>query len=107
MDMHRQRHVRFSIVAPMRPVDARNVMERHQVDKIDLRTIAVTIRGIRYRYVLSVLDVFSRFLWLRPLTDKSAEMVALELYKVYLEFGPPKIVQTDQKGIQRSFQTTL
>ena len=73
MDMHRQRHIRFSNAAPMRPVDARKVMERHQVDIVDLRTIAMTIRGIRYQYVFSVLDVFNRFLWLRPLADKSAE----------------------------------
>ena len=68
----------------MRPNDARNVMERHKVDIVDLRTISVTIRGIRYQYVLSVLDMFSRFLWLRPLADKSAETVALELYKYIL-----------------------
>ena len=98
MDMHRQRQVRFNNAAPLRPVDASNIMERHQVDIVDLRTIAVTIRSIKYQYVLSVLDVFSRFLWLRPLPDKTAETVALELYKIYLEFGPPRIVQTDQGG---------
>ena len=102
MVMHRQRQVRFNNAAPLRPVDASDIMARHQVDIVDLRTIAVTTRSIKYQYAFSVLDVFSRFLWLRPLSDKNAESVTLELYKIYLDIAPPppppRIVQIDQGG---------
>lgn len=107
LDIQRQRHTRFDNKAPLKPVDATLVMERHQVDIVDLRNIPVVIGGVRYRYVLSVLDVFSRFLWLRSLADKNADTVARELYKIYLEFGPPKIIQTDQGGEFKGVVKTL
>ena len=51
-----------------------------------------------YRYVLSVIDVFSRFVWLRPLSGKNSKCIASELEKIYLEHGPPSIIQSDQGG---------
>ena len=46
----------------------------------------VTANGISYRYVLSVMDVFSRFVWLRDLSDKCSKAIASELKSIY---GPP------------------
>ena len=43
----------------------------------------VTANGISYRYVLSVMDVFSRFVWLRALSDKCSKAIANELKSIY------------------------
>ena len=42
-----------------------------------------------YRYVLSLLDVFSRYNWLAPLTSKHASNVAAEMKKIYDMHGTP------------------
>ncbi|KAJ8300419.1 hypothetical protein KUTeg_021938 [Tegillarca granosa] len=71
-------------------------MERHQVDLVDLSSISVTLENVSYRNVLSVKDVFSRFLWLRAIPNKNSDTVANELYKIYIKFRQPKILQSDQ-----------
>ena len=67
----------FDNKAPLRPVEEHFVMERHQIDRVDMRNNRVLVSGIRYRYVMSILDVVSRYLWLCALSDKST--VAKEL----------------------------
>ncbi|CAC5385222.1 OTUD3 [Mytilus coruscus] len=42
------------------------------------------------------MDVFTRFVWLRPLSDKSSEKVAAKLCEIYAELGNTKILQSDQ-----------
>ena len=96
MDCHRSINPRFDNLAPLQPISAETIMERHQIDIVDLTAIAVTIDDKEYKYVLSIIDVFSRFLWLRALTNKNSNTVAMELYKIYIEYGPPKIIQSDQ-----------
>ena len=44
------------------------------------------------------MDVFSRFVWLRPLSMKSSRNIADELRNIYQEHGPPRIIQCDQGG---------
>ena len=73
-------------------------MERHQIDLVDMKDEGVEYGGIVYRYILTLQDVFSRFLWLRPLSRKKSTVIAHELMKVYREHGPPKILQCDNGG---------
>ena len=49
-----------------------------------------------YRYVLSVIDVFSRFVWLCALTTKCSKDISKELQTIYMEHGPPTVIQRDQ-----------
>ena len=65
----------------------------------------VTANGVSYRYVLSVLDVFSRFGWPRALSDKCIKTIANELKSIYLEHGPPKLVIQSDQG--REFKGTV
>lgn len=72
---------------------------RHQIDLIDMgQKGAVEFNGLSYRYVLSVMDVFSRFVWLRPINEKMSKNIADELRSIYLEHGPPCVIQCDQGG---------
>jgi len=52
--------------------------------------------GVQYRYILTVMDVFSRFLWAMPLTSKASKEIAWHLKSIYDVHGPPKVLQHDQ-----------
>ena len=51
-----------------------------------------------YKYLLVGVDVFSRFIFLKPLVDKTAQAVAVALYSIFCLFGHPKILQSDNGG---------
>ena len=52
------------------------MMEQVQIDLINLFSQRIEYEGNVYRYVLSVMDVFSRFHWLSPLQRKFPHHVA-------------------------------
>jgi len=86
----------FANKAPLRTIQARTVDSRHQIDLVDMSAAADKLNGTTYKYILSVLDVFSRHVWLRALADKSAETVLCATRRIYDEWNYPKIIQTDQ-----------
>lgn len=45
--------------------------------------------------LLIIVDVCNRFVFLRPMQDKSARSVALNLLSIFIDFGFPKILQSD------------
>ena len=59
---------------------------------------SVIYKGKTYKYILSLLDVFLRFHWLRPLESKHSIGVKRELKKIYLVRGFPKRLQSDNDG---------
>ncbi|XP_068741902.1 KRAB-A domain-containing protein 2-like [Montipora capricornis] len=91
-------NARFQNKAIQRPIRAKTVQVRHQIDLVDMKKSAVSKNGKTYKYILTVQDVFSRYLWLRPLTGKSSKLVARELNKLYTEVGPPRVIQSDNGG---------
>ena len=94
---HYRRNAKFLNKATLKPIRARDVQVRHQIDLMDMgKKGTVLASGISYRYVLSVMDVFSRFVWLRALSDKCSKAIAKELRGIYLEHGPPLVIQSDQ-----------
>ena len=72
------------------------MQERHQVDLFNMQSMPVTVGGITYKYIMSVIDIFSRFVFLRPLQSKESAEVAENLRNIYSEDGPPEILQSDQ-----------
>jgi transposase InsO family protein len=48
-----------------------------------------------FSLILIVIDVFTRFVLLRPLKDKRAVSIATELFKIFVDFGHPRIIQSD------------
>ena len=59
--------LRFENRARLRPIHARNVQIRHQIDLVDMEKLKTKHKGKVFKYVLSVMDVFSRYQWLVPL----------------------------------------
>ena len=67
---YRIHNVKFTNKATPSPVTAKIVQGQHQFDLMDLNKEAVNPNKHVYRYVLSVMDIVSRYLWLRPLEKK-------------------------------------
>ena len=44
-------------VAPLIPIEAKGVMERNQIDLVDMQSLCDVGPGTKYKYVLSVIDV--------------------------------------------------
>ena len=70
-------------------------MGRLQIDLVDLNAVKVKQDQVTYRYVLVIVDVMSRFLWLRALPDKTSETVAEKLKLIFMQFGTPAKIQND------------
>jgi transposase InsO family protein len=60
---------------------------------IDLKEYPLSADG--KTYCLVVIDICSRFVWLRALQDKKAQTVARSLLDILFNFGLPKIIQSD------------
>ena len=75
------------------PIRSFSVRERYIFDLIDLRSYAA--RNDAHKWLLVGLDSFSKFAWTRQLRLKSANLVVREIEKIFLEFGAPIILHTD------------
>ena len=73
----------FSNKPPLTPVISKSLQGCNQIDLVDLRSMAVSTNGIQYNYVLSVLDVFSRYLWLRPFSGENSAEVLKHLKEIF------------------------
>ena len=87
---------RFGNRAVLTPIRASNVQIRHQIDLMDIRKNAVRSCGVTYQYILTVIDVFSRYLWMQPLESKRSSEIARRLTAIYIEHGPPRVLQHDR-----------
>lgn len=79
----------------------------HQIDLVDMSKLPVLVNGQTFQYTLTVQDVFSRFLWLRALSSKASKEVAPALADLYMEVGPPKVLQADNRGLYRNSVKSL
>ena len=86
----------FQNKAPLRG-RASKVQERYQADLASMVTMPVTIDGDTYKYIMSVIDIFSRFRFLRPLQTKETSEEAEHLLDIYMEHGPPEILQSESQ----------
>ena len=95
--IHQSLNVRFENKARLRPVGRpRTVQIRYQIDLVDMQRLRTKYKGKTYKYVLSIIDVFSWYHWLVPLQTKRSFHVARELLRIYREHGAPRVIQHDQ-----------
>jgi hypothetical protein len=78
-----------------KPINAKERGIRRQIDLIDFRN--VSRQNSNYNWILTIIDVFSRYAWAYPLKNKSAEEVlrALKLHCETEGNGHPHIWQAD------------
>ncbi|KAG0418124.1 Gag-Pol polyprotein [Dictyocoela roeselum] len=67
--------------------------QRFQIDLIDLKKISDINED--YKYILSVIDIYSRFGIVRALKSKSGGIIANTLREIFYEYGPCQILQSD------------
>ena len=63
-------NVKFKNKAIPRLVRVKEIQTQHQIDLVNLSDMRVEYQGTVYRYVLSIMDIFSRFHWLATLERK-------------------------------------
>ena len=72
--LHQRLNVRFQNKAVLKPVRARTVQIREQLDLVSMKSMSVKWSGKVFKYGLSLMDVFSRYPWLIPLEKKVAQL---------------------------------
>ena len=75
----------------VKPILVKDLNERGQVDLVDFQTCA----DGSYRYILHYIEYLTKFHILRPLKSKTAVEVARELLHIFLDFGAPHVLQSD------------
>ena len=75
----------------VRPVSVSNLNQRGQIDLVDMQSM----KDGAFKLILHYQEHLSKFHILRPLTSKCAVEVARELLMIFLDFGAPKILQSD------------
>ena len=90
-------NAKFKNKASPCPVHVKGVHEQHQIELVNMRAILVNYKEKTYKYILSLIDVLSRFHWLCPLKRKhSTSIKKNKLEKIYsVHFFFPKILQSD------------
>jgi len=79
---------------PRRPVVVRGYDDLWQADVVEMRPYARQNKG--HNYILTVIDVFSKYAWAVPLKTKSGNEVVAALYKIFRKSARrPKNLQTD------------
>jgi len=73
-------------------VDA--IDEQHQGDLLDVQWFARFNDGVKF--LLIIIDIMSRYAWVRPLRDKSSKTVVAAMKSILDEGRVPKKLQTDQ-----------
>jgi RNase H-like domain found in reverse transcriptase/Reverse transcriptase (RNA-dependent DNA polymerase)/Integrase core domain/Chromo (CHRromatin Organisation MOdifier) domain/Integrase zinc binding domain len=97
---------------PLRPISATLPMDHLQWDIAG----AFPMTETGFNYVLVVVDVASRYVWLVPLQTKTAEEIVTALVGIVTQFGGPTLLQSDNdvalvnkvvKGLAEAINTEL
>ena len=79
---------------PTRQYVVHDIDEQWQADLADVSLLAKRNKG--YHFILTVIDLFSRYAWARPLKTKGGKEVASAFKSIFNEGRIPKRIQTDQ-----------
>ncbi len=79
---------------PTRQYVVHDIDEQWQADLAEVALIADENSG--HRFILTVIDIFSRYAWARPLKSKRGSEVAAAFKDIFDEGRIPKRIQTDQ-----------
>ena len=92
--LHKPRCRRFKTL----PTLVFGINEQFVMDLVDLQKLAKNNKG--YKYLLTVIDVLSKFAWVEPLKSKSATAMVDALQRLWTRLGDrlPQNVQTDSRG---------
>jgi len=84
----------------VRPFLASALNDRGQIDLVDYQSLP----DGEYRFIMHYKEHLTKFSFLRPLTHKKASEVAKELLPIFLTYGAPRVLQSDNG---REFTATV
>ena len=87
--LHKPRRRRF----PTLPVKVFNTDEQWAADLIEVIYISKQNRG--FKYLLTVVDVFSKYAWVEPIKTKTGQTVTAAFEKILKQGRKPIQLQTD------------
>ena len=91
-----------------KPILSKNVSERWGIDCINMTSFANNNRGQQngYKFILTVVDYFSRFVWARKMKSQTSINMTKALKSIVQETNTyPKIIQADN-GAEFMNETT-
>ncbi|KAI5152326.1 hypothetical protein ENBRE01_2744 [Enteropsectra breve] len=83
----------ITTLQPIQPIVEYNKLDRYIADSIDMRAYASLNDG--FKWVLNVVDSFTKFAWSFRLKEKSAIVYATAFKGLFYTEGVPKILHTD------------
>lgn len=86
----------FDNKPPLHPVRSGSAWNQFQIDLMSMADKPADVEGKQFKWILSCIDVFSRYLILRPLCSKEAATVAEELLQIFADLGTPVRIQCDR-----------
>ena len=75
----------------VQPILSKEFSSRGQVDLVDMQSLP----SGKYKWIMVYQDHLTKFCILRPLTSKRASEVAYQLMDIFLMFGAPHVLQSD------------
>lgn len=88
-ELHKTARRRF----PRRKVQIRGINDLFQADLVDLRNLASSNRG--YKYILFVINAFSKYAWAEPLKTKGGSEVTQAMARILNRTTAPRNLQVD------------
>ena len=79
---------------PRRKFEMRGIDETWQADLVDMQLYARENTG--FKYLLTIIDVFSKFAWVVPSKSKTGEDITEAMKSVLVKGRAPKNLQVDQ-----------
>ena len=101
--MHRPARKRYE----RNPVIVSGIDDTFQADLIDMSGLKEANDG--YTFLLSCIDVFSKFAWVVPIKDKTAKSVKEAFERIFSDERIPKRIQTDEGNefLNKTLKTLL
>ena len=92
---------------PTLPVMVFGIDDQWVADLIEVGNIAKANRG--YRYLLTVVDVFSKYAWVEPVKSKTGKAVTAAFEKILRQGRTPRRLQTDdgKEFYNKTFQALM
>ena len=104
---HCESHPIFENKDPLQPIIAMSHMDVCQIDLVIMeKRLSKGFNNKTYFYILNIMDIFSRYIFLKPLQSKESLEVASHLREILFNVKIPNVIQCDHgtefKG--RNFQ---
>ena len=88
--MHKPIRKRF----PRRRIEVGGIDDQWQIDLADMVQLRTSNDG--YQYLLTCIDIYSKYAWVVPVKNKGGQEVARALDKIFKEGRVPKRIQSDK-----------